>query len=62
MSFDVWKENEKVNFEGVFFMRNGPDLFSFVCGAGKAMATTQREWVASNFFSGLFCPLILTES
>ena len=59
MTFDAWEENEKVNFEGVFFlMRNGPDSFSFVCGARKAMVITQGvSELFVCFFSGPFCPL-----
>lgn len=41
MTVDAWNENEKVNFEGVFLMRNDLDSFSFFFGARKAMVITQ---------------------
>lgn len=63
MTVDAWKENEKVNFEGVFLMRNDLDSFSFFFGARKAMVITQgMSELFVLFFSGPVCPLIFGES
>ena len=49
MTVDAWKENEKVNFEGVFLMRNDLDSFSFFFGARKAMVTRNERVICFVF-------------